>query len=63
MINVNNGVNYKIAICDDDMNYVEYIKNLIRECFMGKLEFWGTAAAGQRSDARRAVYRHAVRRD
>lgn len=47
MINENNGVNYKIAICDDDMNYVEYIKNLIRECFKGKLEFF-TYSSGER---------------
>ncbi len=40
MINVNKKVNYKIAICDDDKNYVEYIKNMIRECFNGKLEFF-----------------------
>lgn len=40
MINENNGINYKIAICDDDKNYVEYIENMIRECFNGQLEFF-----------------------
>lgn len=47
MINENNGINYKIAICDDDKNYVEYIENLIRGCFNGKLEFFSYSSGEQ----------------
>lgn len=46
MMNENKEIIYKIAICDDEKNYVEYIKELISQCFHGNLEFY-TYSSGE----------------